>query len=479
MIALASLVVLAGLFVAVKNTSFVTNSPVLGRFSNLSFEQIKSQGRYYIWPMAVEGIKERPLLGWGQENFNYTFNKLYNPAMYNQEQWFDRAHNIILDWGIAGGLLGLLSYLSIFVALLYSIWKKAPFSYMEKSILTGLVAGYFFQNLFVFDNIASYILFFSLLAFIHMSSKGERVVGDVVPDSLPMQGKYALGVLVVALSLGTLYWWNIRPIQANTALIKAIKSSQSSDQNILAQTPDYLRRAVSKSTLGRSEAREQIASLSDRIINSELPQEERDEFVAFAKAEVLDQAREFEDDARYRIIAGSFLTKIGSLDEALEHFKRASELCPGKQITIFQIGEIYLARKDYANALKELKRAYDLEPRYEEAKIIYLLGALYVGDDTLSRQLLSEIQPDTIISDDRIARALLNTGKYNELIVILSERIKKDPKKLDYYVTLTQVYLQIGQKSQAVEVLTALGENVPDAKPQADEYIRQIRAGEI
>ena len=91
--------------------------------------------------------------------------------MYNQEPWFDRTHDIILDWLIAGGLLGLLSYLSILWALVLSIYKKSNFSWGEKSLFLGLLSAYFFHNLFVFDQIGSYILFFSILAFVHANSE--------------------------------------------------------------------------------------------------------------------------------------------------------------------------------------------------------------------------------------------------------------------------------------------------------------------
>src|SRR3990167_1113332 len=97
---LVGLVVLVGGFLAIKDAEFIQNSPVLSRFSSLTTEELKTQGRYFVWPMALEGVKERPLLGWGQENFNYVFNKNYVPEMYRLEPWFDRAHNIFLDWAV-------------------------------------------------------------------------------------------------------------------------------------------------------------------------------------------------------------------------------------------------------------------------------------------------------------------------------------------------------------------------------------------
>ena len=65
-----------------------------------------TKSRFQIWGMAIEGFKENPLLGWGQDNFNLVFNKYYDSRLYDQEPFFDRAHNVFLDWLIAGGIVG-------------------------------------------------------------------------------------------------------------------------------------------------------------------------------------------------------------------------------------------------------------------------------------------------------------------------------------------------------------------------------------
>src|SRR3989344_5272167 len=69
-ILVAVLVVIVG-FISIKNTEYAKRSQVLSRFTTLSFSEIKTQGRYYVWPLAVKGFIERPILGWGQENFNF------------------------------------------------------------------------------------------------------------------------------------------------------------------------------------------------------------------------------------------------------------------------------------------------------------------------------------------------------------------------------------------------------------------------
>src|SRR3989344_4225274 len=101
----AILILIVG-FIAIRNVAFIQKSAALSRLASISLNE--ATPRFMVWQMGWQGFKERPILGWGQESFNFVFNKYYNPKMFTQEQWFDRAHDIIFDWLIAGGLLGLL-----------------------------------------------------------------------------------------------------------------------------------------------------------------------------------------------------------------------------------------------------------------------------------------------------------------------------------------------------------------------------------
>ena len=72
------------------------------------------------WRIALNGIKERPLLGWGQGNFAGIYT--VNPIPFAREYtWLDRAHNIVIDWLVSAGFLGLFSYLAIFASAFYFI----------------------------------------------------------------------------------------------------------------------------------------------------------------------------------------------------------------------------------------------------------------------------------------------------------------------------------------------------------------------
>jgi len=359
---LIGLVILVGGFFAIKDAEFVTQNPVLSRFSSLSFEEIKTQGRYFVWPMAFEGWKERPLLGWGQENFRYIFQGGYVPEMYRLEPWFDRAHNIFLDWLVSGGLLGLLSYFSLYGALLYLIWRGGEdMSHTEKSILTGLIAAYFFHNFFVFDNLASYILFFALLAYLH-----SRGANKVIWEKALSEKKVNLFVtpVVSILLVLSLYFINIKPLQGNRFLIEALKSLQTSGEMNLVH--EHFKNAYRISYLGRSEVVEHAASNSFTVFSSDMSIEEKNDFFNFIREIVLEQEQDpsQEKDARYQLLAGSFFSSAGSFDEALRHLERARELIPGKQQVYVEIANVFLRQGDAQSAIETLLYIKEISPEH-------------------------------------------------------------------------------------------------------------------
>lgn len=354
-------------FWMVRGTSFVAKSEVLSRFSNLSLSEWKSEGRSFIWPMALKGIKDKPLLGWGQDNFNYVFSKYYSPEMYGLEPWFDRAHNVFLDWGIAAGILGLLAYLSFYIFALWGIWKKGAFDFTEKTLLTGLVAAYFFNNLFIFDNLISYTLFFALLAYIH--SRTGVVWGK---NWKPMSEKSSLVLAapVSILIILILYFVVAKPVIGNTDLIFALEANNG---NQMTTAMSYFEKAYNSSRLGQPEEVEWISSTADRLLlDNTISQETRMAYYQFAQNAIENTtANSVPDDPRAELVAGGFYLSLGQADDALKHFQKAQSLMPEKQQIYYSLGQAYYLKKDYPDALAAFKKAYDLDTSNEQAKEIY------------------------------------------------------------------------------------------------------------
>ena len=90
------------------------------------------------------------------------FSKYYRPELYAQEPWFDRAHNIVLDWLVNAACPTSIVSL-MFVALIFygSIFGKQSDAGGDDGALYSTF-GLFPAKSFVFDNIATYLSFFAI-----------------------------------------------------------------------------------------------------------------------------------------------------------------------------------------------------------------------------------------------------------------------------------------------------------------------------
>lgn len=470
-IVLASIFVIIAGFISIRGTDFVKKSPVLSRFSTIGFSEIKTQGRYFVWPMAVKGFTEKPILGWGQEGFNYVFNKNYDPRMFGQEEWFDRTHNVFLDWLIAGGILGLLAYLSMYFALLYSIYKAGTqLNQTDRAVLFGMISAYIFHNVFVFDNLVSYIMFFSILAFIHSSYSHKKEIKNGLFDKTftKDQVNYVTTPLIAVGVISMIYFVNIPAFQANKNLIKALTTQ--ADQRV---NYDYFKKAYSYNSFGFDEITEQVIQASLGVAPTASPELKKD-FIDLAEQKIEDKLKKTPTDARYLVFAGSFMNNQGRFAEALEYLNRAIDASPNKQTILYEIGSSYLGLGDTKKMFEYFKKAYDLKPESIESKKLLAIGAIYARDIKTLTELGTQIDKVLIINDNRFLKAYSDIGEFNTVIAILNERLKVDPKNVQNKLTLAQVYTTIGQRDRSIQLLKEISSDYPEYKDQIDSYIQQL-----
>ncbi|MDD5318606.1 MAG: O-antigen ligase family protein [Candidatus Pacebacteria bacterium] len=504
------------------STPAVANIPFFARFSApiqavlhgdfKSFAESEGKGRLLIWQAALQGAVQRPILGWGPESFNYVFNMHYSPAMYGQEQWFDRSHNVFLDWLIDGGVLGLIGYLALFVALLYIIWKKLGaenigedrFSLSDKAIVTGLLIAYFIHNLFVFDNLASYILFFFLLAYVHSLYVGRRREngnGTSPLASFPLAQKkvndevgiYVVAPIVIVILCVGLYFFNLKPYEASASLIDALNPyvvlnpklgmvSGNVRQRTPAEELAAFKQALSYNTFGNQEIREQILTAASQTISSTdtstSSQAVKQTFFTLAQTEMAKQIKETPLDARPYILYGSFLSQLGQYDNALIYLNKALTLTPGKQSLLYQIGAAELNKKDYTDALATYKQAFDEDQTNDEARAIYAAAAIYAGKGVGAGNLADQILAGKILPDDRLIQAYFSIGQYAKVVALNEARVAANPTNGQYHVSLAAAYLQVGEKDKAIEQIKQAMAIEPKFQAQGEDLIKRIQSGE-
>ena len=478
---IAVVILSVGSVLVFRNSDFMKNNPVLSRFTSISLTETTTKSRFLIWNMSWQGVKEHPILGWGQENYIVLFNKYYDPKMYQQEPWFDRSHNVFFDWLVSGGILALLAYLSFFaLAFYYLLRRGATFSVGEKSVLAGLLAGYFFQNIFVFDNMTSYLLFFSVLCYIAWRNGGAIGLATTFPTKTQNKQKNTatstervfVPVILVAM-VAVIYFANIKPILASASIIQALKSQKDGVEKNLS----LMEKVFSYNTFGSGEAREQLLQMAFRAQAINISPELKQKFFAATHREMLVQIDENPKDARYEFFFGAFLNKFGLYDEAMAHLKRALELSPKKQAIIIELADTYLGKREYQKAFELSTEAYKSEPNYKEARISYGVAALYVRQDKLAEELLLPIYGTMLIPDDRIINVYVERKEYEKVISIRKASLKNNPENPQLRLTLAAAYLKIGERDKSVAEIREVIKLYPDFKAQGEFYIKEIQAG--
>lgn len=476
--ALALMVLGVGGLLAAKDSDFVQNNISLARIANIDLgEDLKVRGT--IWGMAWDGVKERPVLGWGQGNFNYIFNEQYKPFLYNQEQWFDRAHNIILDWLVAGGFLGLLAYLSIFVSGVYyllvrPIINKADnsFTVLERGVLLGILAGYMTHNLVVFDNIVSYMFFGLILAMIHsrVGAPIEAVEKIKMDRALVTQFVAPVaGIILVAL----VYTMQLPGINAAEDIIAGYQAATPADK--LAA----FKRAVERDSFAQQEIAEQVAQQAMAIARTQgVDPKIQQEFLGFAESELLRLANDKPGDARIHVFIGSFYRAINDLEAAAKHMDMARELSPMKQSIIAQQAIVAYSQGNMEKARDLFGEAYRLDERNDEAREFYAGMLFLTGDSAGAKALIqNEAQMERFAMNDFLLNAATQTGDDSFLIEMYKLRLAKQPEIEQNWASLAFLYGKIGDTAAAVATLREAATKKPGFAKYANCVADNLEAG--
>ena len=146
-------------------TALVSLLFVSGSFVQNAYVEQSTAARIIIWGDALNAVAERPLLGWGPENFSLAIEKYADNRLYLDENfgeiWFDRAHNIFIDTLVSVGVLGTIIFSTLGLYLLFVFFKAAQAGLIkgiEANVFGVLVVGHVLQMQTSFDVVTTYII---------------------------------------------------------------------------------------------------------------------------------------------------------------------------------------------------------------------------------------------------------------------------------------------------------------------------------
>jgi O-antigen ligase/tetratricopeptide (TPR) repeat protein len=474
LIGFAVLIVAAGGLWLARDTAAVADVGFLQRLVEISPTETTVASRIINIEIAWKGIKERPILGWGQEEYAIVFDKYYDPRMYPDEQWFDRVHDIVFDWWIAGGTLGLLSYFGLLFAYLWVLWRTKAFDLGEKSILTGLLAGYFIHNLTVFDNITSYILFGTVLAYIAWRASEADGAALLPFPKIPASAAWVALCVAVILSLGTMWIVNWDAYQQNLAILAGLAQEPGGLSENLAD----FQQAVLYGTYGEQEAREQLVQVASELAGAQgVSTSTQEQFFGFAAQQMLLQEKVAPLDARFPLFLGTMLDAYGDYTDAQSQLALAHSLSPDKQTILFEQGLNAQARGDTAGALNYFQTAYNLETDYLDARLYYAAALIDAGDYATAQQILAPVVASGEAADPRIAAAYASQHMYAPIVTIWQAAVAADPSNDQNYFTLAAAYYAEGNSAQAIATLKAVEAEDPSSATEAQQAIQEVESG--
>lgn len=151
-----------------KDSAPVRAVPIVSRIARIS--PSSELTRLYVWGSALEGWRERPLFGWGPENFTEVFDRHFDVRNFTpgvqSDTWYDRAHSIVFDYLAELGAIGLLGFLSIFAAFywqFFKFWDRTRV--LQGALWFAFPMAYLAQGITIFDIFPIYIQLFLFLGY--------------------------------------------------------------------------------------------------------------------------------------------------------------------------------------------------------------------------------------------------------------------------------------------------------------------------
>jgi O-antigen ligase len=473
---IAVVVIFVASIFALKDTSLIQNNISLKRITSISITEGTAKARLLNWQMAIEGFKERPILGWGQSNFNYVFDKHYLPEHHGNEVWFDRAHNIIFDWLIAGGILGLLLYLTIWVALVLKIFRTERLIASEKSILIGLLAGYFVHNLFVFDQIISYI-YFALILSMAASFSDKNLLPYTKEISKKAQS--ISSAIIAVLMIVVIYTINGPSYAANLELIEAMKITQQREdgstgyyhEDGLRGNIEMYRQAIGRDTFGTPEIRTRALLAFNQINRIQgISDQDKALFIEMIITEMDKEIARDQLNSRYPYMLGVFFMNLNQFEVAEEYMLKARELSPTKQELMIPLIRMYNATDQSEKAISLAKEVYELDTTKDDLWLEYV--------KVLARHDIEKYN-EMVDASLEEAKEKVSSGDSTRtrLEKLLQSNVESNPDRYQNMLSLAAYYTEVGQRENAISVLNQTSEKFPEINSQIQALISEIEAG--
>lgn len=339
--------------------------------------------RTFVWHAGWESVADRPVLGWGPENFEFGFWRYFDNRLYLRENygeiWFDRAHNLFVDTAINAGIIGLLAFLAIAVYTIYiyhRAYKRGKISGTEAHILGVVIVAHLFQLQTSFEVIGTYFAWVFMLGYamwLEREMNKEKEAIEVFPAKDETGSSLTIAGGVVVLIIAAIFFVG-KPFNQQHSIVSVFRTLDA----------DVRLEAIKKATTQKSSF-ESISTLNAALIagatanpnlltNQELTESVRKEnalyidlFSQYVERNPLDyRARMNLAQAMY------FSTILGTpkIEEARAIVQDSYELAPANPLTYVLDAASYMYEGDFSKAFEIVDAGVALNPDIEFTQLV-------------------------------------------------------------------------------------------------------------
>jgi len=462
---------------------------MLSRVFNL--RDSNTEARLIQWGVALKGVRQKPILGYGPEDYYVVSNQFYNPEIFKYDpSWFDKPHNYLIEVLVTSGVFGFAAYAGI---LLFSVWafwrayKKGVLLLEEFCVLTCALIVYEIQNLFVFDTVAASMAFFAfcgLAAYLWHESRDEAAQ-PASKKAAAMPGQFPLVVFGIAsvVVIYSLYVFNIVGMEAGKAVNYGYAYG-SVDPN---QSEAYFQRAFNVPfNFDPIQSASKYAEFASALAGSnQSPDLVKTELEHAIDAEKKAIGIVPNDPTAWQQLSNLYLNlsvvnKTAIPQEAFDAAKTAMQLAPKRPEPQIALAQLQLYANDVSGARATLEDEVKNIPLNYNAKMQLALIYYFTNDKEKAVQLAESVLATGYIP--RQAREVEWLGQYymdkkdiNNSIRIYSLAVQADPNNVNDYFALAQAYAMGGQKDKALQIARALLQTNPANAAQIQQFIDSLQ----
>lgn len=483
--AIVVLLVLAAGGLIFKSSLQNSNILFVKRLASISLEDRTTQSRLFIWGESLNYLKDKPLFGYGPENFEYVYNKFYNPDLIGEE-WFDRSHNVYVDSLIHTGMVGFILYLLLIILIFKILWPKE--GEWDKVIFLFLFISYLVQNFFVFDSITTLVLFYALVAFVIKNYDDKHI--EASEFSYPKL-VYPAATILIILSLSGVYFAAYKPLRANAYLYEGYQY-QIVDY---PRTENALRNGLDLNTFAELEYAYQMYTIyiNQVSLKNQVGEENVKKSHQFLQSHVREMIKKYPWNTRLYVYLGH-MNEVApeglriADEEMIQLLNHAIELTPLRDQSRYMLANIYLTQlqneKDASkkkviedNVIKTLEDYIEALPHAAEPKIVLANFLFDIGRTQEAETVFAEGMK-TYKEDQLLTRRVIdfylkkkdyvNAEKYYFILTKLS------PENLDYHFDLGYLYFLNGKLEDAIEKVNYVRARNPKTLERNPNFVNNI-----